>query len=60
MLLLKHFKWDKITLHFDATGSVVRKIDEERKAFLYYALTVRHPNAITSPIPLEKICSFLS
>ena len=38
MLLLKHFKWDKITLHFDATGSVVRKIDKEQKTFLYCAL----------------------
>ena len=27
ILLLKHFKLDKITLHFDATGSVVRKIE---------------------------------
>ena len=57
MLLLKHFKWDKITLHFDATGSVVRKIDKEQKTFLYYALTVRHPNAIISPIPLAEMLS---
>ena len=55
MLLLKHFNWDNIILHLDATGSVVRKLDKEQKTFLYYAITIKHPEAKISPIPLAEL-----
>ena len=54
ILLLKHFNWGEITLHLDATGSVVRKIDKEQKKFLYYAITIKHPEA-KSPIPIAEM-----
>ena len=57
ILLLKHFDLTKISLHLDATGSVVRKIDKQQKAFLYYALTIRHQNTKTSALPLTKMLS---
>ena len=57
ILILKHFDLRKISLHLDATGSVVRKIDKHQKAFLYYALTIRHPDAKTSPVPLAEMLS---
>ena len=55
ILLLKHFNWGEITLHLDATGSVVRKIDKEQKRFLYYAITIKHPEAKISPIPIAEM-----
>ena len=57
ILLLKHFDLTKISLHLDATGSVVRKIDKQQKAFLYYALTIRHLNTKTCPVPLAEMLS---
>ena len=57
ILLLKRIKLDDLILHLDATGSIVRKIDKEQKSFLYYALTIRHPEAKLSPIPLAEMLS---
>ena len=57
ILLLKHLDLNQVSIHLDATGSVVRKIDKHQKAFLYYALTIRHPNAKTSHIPLAEMLS---
>ena len=34
-LLLKLLDWSKVSFYLDATGSVVQKIDEHQKAFLY-------------------------
>ena len=55
ILLMKHFNWGEITLHLDATGSVVRKIDKEQKKFIYYAITIKHPEAKISPIPIAEM-----
>ena len=33
ILLLKHFNWGEITLHLDATGSVVRKLIKNKRDF---------------------------
>ena len=44
-------------MHLDATGSIVRKIDKFHKRILYYALTVKHPEAKTSPVPLDEMIS---
>ena len=49
--------WKRIFLHLDANGSVVRKLDKGQKLFLYYALTIRHPEAKISPIPLAEMLS---
>ena len=57
ILLLKQFQSKRIFLHLDATGSVVRKLDKGQKLFLYYALTIRHPEAKISPIPLAEMLS---
>ena len=57
ILILKHFNWGNITLHLDATGSVVRKLDKEQKTFQYYAITIKHPEAKISPIPLAEMLS---
>ena len=57
ILLLKQLDWSKVSLNLDATGSVFRKIDKNQKAFLYYALTIRHPNGKTSPMPLAEMLS---
>ena len=35
----------------------MRKIDKEQKLFLYYALTIIHPEAKLRPIPLAEILS---
>ena len=52
ILLIKKLQPGNLILHLDATGSIVRKIDKFHKRILYYALTVKHPEAKTSPIPL--------
>ena len=57
ILLLKLFQSKRIFLHLDATGSVVRKLDKGQNKFLYYALTIRHPEAKISPIPLAEMLS---
>ena len=53
--ILKYFRKSRATLHFDATGSVIRKIDSSQKKVFYYALTLRHPEVRTSPIPLGEM-----
>ena len=45
IFLLKHFT-------FDANGC---KIDKAQKAFLYFASTIRHPEAKLSPIPIAEM-----
>lgn len=57
ILLLKHFDLSKISLHLDATGSVVRKIEKTPKGFSLLRITIRHPNAKTSPVPLTEMLS---
>ena len=57
LLILKSIDKNKLTLHLDATGSVVRKIDRDQKLFLYYALTLRHPQMKISPIPVAEMLS---
>ena len=56
-LILKSIDKTKLSLHLDATGSVVRKIDRDQKKFLYYALTLKHPIMKISPIPLAEMLS---
>ena len=55
--VLKLFKNTSVVQHLDATGSIVRKIDISQKKVFYYALTVRHPEFSTSPIPLSEMIS---
>ena len=55
LLLIRKLQSSDLTLHSDATGSVVRKTDKLRKRILYYALVVRHPEAQISPLPLAEI-----
>ena len=57
ILLLKYLEKGCLTLHFDATGSVIRKLDQLQKKILYYALSVQHPEARVSPIPLAEMIS---
>ena len=57
LLILKSIDKTKLSLHLDATGSVVRKIDRDQKRFLYYALTLKHPIMKISPIPLDEMLS---
>ena len=52
---MKLIEKSKLKLHLDATGSVVRKLDRDEKNFLYYALTLQHPIAKISPIPLAEM-----
>ena len=52
---LKLIGKSKLKLHLDATGSVVRKLECNQKNFLYYALTLQHPLAKISPIPLAEM-----
>ena len=55
--LLKKIPSEKFTLHLDATGSVIRKLDKTHKSSLYYALTIKHPFSKVSPIPLAEMIS---
>ena len=55
LFFLKLIEKSKLKLHLDATGSVVRKLDRDEKNFLYYALTLQHPIAKISPIPLAEM-----
>ena len=55
LVFLKLIEKSKLKLHLDATGSVVRKLDRDEKNFLYYALTLQHPIAKISPIPLAEM-----
>ena len=57
ILLIKILQPGNLILYLDATGSIVRKIDKFHKRILYYALTVKHPEAKTSPIPLAEMTS---
>ena len=57
ILLLKYLEKGCLTLHFDATGSVIRKLDKFQKKILYYALSVKHPETRVSPIPLAEMIS---
>ena len=57
ILLFKYLEKGCLTLHFDATGSVIRKLDKFQKNILYYALSVKHPEARVSPIPLAEMIS---
>ena len=57
ILLIKRLHPGNLTLHLDATGSIVRKIEKFHKRILYYALTVKHPEAKTSPVPLAEMIS---
>ena len=57
ILLLKYLEKWCLTLHFDATGSVIRKLDKFQKNILYYTLSVKHPEARVSPIPLAEMIS---
>ena len=52
---LKLIGKSKLKLHLDATGSVVRKLERSQKNFLYYALTLQHPLAKITPIPLAEM-----
>ena len=55
LLLLRKLQSNDLTLHLDATGSIVRKIEKFHKRILYYALVVRHPEAQISPLPLAEM-----
>ena len=57
ILLLKYLEKGCLTLHFDATGSIVRKLDKSQKKIMYYALSVKHTEARVSPIPLAEMIS---
>ena len=57
ILVLKSIAKSNLILHLDATGSVVRKIDQFQKKFLYYALTLQHPQMKISPTPLAEMLS---
>ena len=57
ILVLKSIAKSNLILHSDATGSVVRKIDQFQKKFLYYASTLQHPQMKISPIPLADMLS---
>ena len=57
MFLLKHFKWDNLLYILMQKVQLFGKLIKNKKTFLYYALTVRHPNAIISSIPLAEMLS---
>ena len=55
--IIKKIPSENFTLHLDATGSVIRKLDKTHKSSLYYALTIKHPFSKVSPIPLAEMIS---
>ena len=57
IMLLKKLEKESFTLHLDATGPVIRKLDHLRKRILYYAISVKHPLSHVSPIPLAEMVS---
>ena len=57
IMLLKKLEKRSFTLHLDATGSVIRKLDHLKKRILYYAISVKHPLSHVSPIPLAEMVS---
>ena len=46
-----------ISVHLDATGSVIRRIEDSQQKVFYYAFTVQHPTYSTSPVPLAEMIS---
>ena len=55
LLLVRKLQSNDLTLHLDATGSIVRKIDKFHKRIMYYALVAIHPEAQISPLPLAEM-----
>ena len=55
--VLNYFKGKKVIVHLDSTGSIIRKINSSQKRVFYYALTIRHPEVTTSPLPLAEMIS---
>ena len=55
--VLRAIKNTSITVHLDATGSVIRRIEDSQQKVFYYALTVQHPTYSTSPVPLAEMIS---
>ena len=55
--VLRTIKNTRITIHLDATGSVIRRIEGSQQKVFYYALTVQHPTYSTSPVPLAEMIS---
>ena len=55
ILLLKYLEKGCLTLYFDATDSIVRKLDKSQKKIMYYALSVKHTEARVRTIPLAEM-----
>ena len=55
--VLRAIKNTSITVNLDATGSVIRRIEDSQQKVFYYALTVQHPTYSTSPVPLAEMTS---
>lgn len=47
---------NNLVLYLDATGSLIKKPQEVKKAIFYYALAVRHPLE-SSPLPVAEMMS---
>ncbi|XP_028988701.1 uncharacterized protein LOC114845072 isoform X2 [Betta splendens] len=57
-ILTKHLKKSApITLHLDATGSVVQKIPDQDKRVLYYALVLPGMGKDKPPLPVAELIS---
>ncbi|KAI6648569.1 hypothetical protein LOD99_8049 [Oopsacas minuta] len=54
--VLKYLTKD-IVLHFNATGSIIRKPQFFTKSIYYYSLTLQHPDYHITPIPVAEMIS---
>ena len=57
--VLRAIKNTSITVHLDATGSVIKRIEDSQQKVFYYALTVQHPTYSTSPVTLAEMIILL-
>ena len=58
IFLLKLLNEQRLILHLDATCSVVRKMEKSQNAILYYAISVKNPEARVCPaVPLAEMLS---